>query len=562
MKTPEIMATIGPTLEKPEDLRRAVEAGARWFRLPCGYRQRPHLLNAQAVREAAAACGTPVQLLMDLPSSRPRTGKMEDLRLEVGRQVRFFDSQSGGQPADEPGVAPIPLPGLCDLVEKMAVGHRMWFCDGRLEFTVDQIAADSVAGRLTRGSGPLKSSNSIYLPDSLRPFRMMTAEDHELLRGFVAAGISPDWIAFSLISTAEDVESGREELRSYFGDGVRVMAKIETAAAVDAVESILEAADGIMVARGDLAPAVDFIGLPEAQEELVAAAHRAGKTVVVATQILECFAESGVPQRAELSGLALLAQQSPDAIMLGKETVYSPRPIEAIGLAVDVLARETRRLEARRNRLPRAIRAASGGPCLVAIEGPNGAGKTRLCGLLAERLEATMLRGVPAGWEDSSLKLRMIRDADWMAAALFFLSGVIESSREAKQSGRELVVMDRSLWSTLAVHYAHDPSRLSQLMPLLEFAAARLLIPNLTIVLEASPETCRKRIAKKPARQRRFDAAGPDVEAFHQRERQFYHWLAGQGQQVAFLDANDCDPETLCARAADLIRESVPCVGS
>ena len=90
------------------------------------------------------------------------------------------------------------------------------------------------------------------------------------------------------------------------------------------VDSILAESDGIMVARGDLAPAVEFIRLPEAQDELVAAARRAGKTVVVATQILECFAETGVPQRSELSGLSLLARQCPDAIMLGKETVYQP----------------------------------------------------------------------------------------------------------------------------------------------------------------------------------------------------------------------------------------------
>src|SRR5215475_7015252 len=83
-KIPEVMATIGPTLEKPEDLRRAIEAGARWFRLPCGYRQRPHVQNARDIREAAQQTGIPVQLLLDLPSSRPRTGSMHELRLNVG----------------------------------------------------------------------------------------------------------------------------------------------------------------------------------------------------------------------------------------------------------------------------------------------------------------------------------------------------------------------------------------------------------------------------------------------------------------------------------------------
>ena len=95
------------------------------------------------------------------------------------------------------------------------------------------------------------------------------------------------------------------------GKRVRVMAKIETQSAVDRVESILEVADGTMVARGDLGPAVRFVGLPEAEARIVAAARRAGKPVVVATQILEYYAENGVPLRSEISGLSLIAQREP-----------------------------------------------------------------------------------------------------------------------------------------------------------------------------------------------------------------------------------------------------------
>ena len=97
-QVPEIMATIGPTLEKPEDLRRAVEAGARWFRLPCGYRQRPHLENARDIRAVAAEVDVPVRLLLDLPSSRPRTGAMKDLQLEVGARILLWDSQRQAEP--------------------------------------------------------------------------------------------------------------------------------------------------------------------------------------------------------------------------------------------------------------------------------------------------------------------------------------------------------------------------------------------------------------------------------------------------------------------------------
>ena len=145
---------------------------------------------------------------------------------------------------------------------------------------------------------------------------------------------------------------------------------------------------------------------------------------------------------------------------------------------------------------------------------------------------------MPAAWEDSALKLHMIRDADWLAAAMYFLSGVIESSRQAALSDAKLQVMDRSLWSTLAVHYAHDPARMETLLPLFELAADRLAVPDLTIVLEADAATCRQRIARKSAAEQEFDAASPSDEAFHLREREFYHWLSDQGLNVVFLDAN------------------------
>ena len=123
------------------------------------------------------------------------------------------------------------------------------------------------------------------------------------------------------------------------------MAKFETVAAVDSAAGIIDEADGIMVARGDLGLAVGYMRLPSIQEQLVAAARQAGKITVVATQVLEVFAETGMPLRAELSDLSLVARQRADAVMLGKETVYSPRPIECIRFAREVMTYETRRFE-------------------------------------------------------------------------------------------------------------------------------------------------------------------------------------------------------------------------
>ena len=137
----------------------------------------------------------------------------------------------------------------------------------------------------------------------------------------------------------------RKEIRSFLGPSVRVMAKFETVAAVDSAAEIIDEADGIMVARGDLGLAVGYVRLPGIQEQLVAAARQAGKITVVATQVLEVFAETGLPLRAELSDLSLVARQRADVVMLGKETVFSPRPIECIRFAREVLTYETRRFE-------------------------------------------------------------------------------------------------------------------------------------------------------------------------------------------------------------------------
>ena len=295
-QVPEIMATIGPTLEKPEDLRRAVEAGARWFRLPCGYRQRPHVENARDIRAVAAEVDVPVRLLAG-PAFLAAADRDHEGPATGGRgsdPVVGFSTPGGTARRSRRGIRS-RCPELHGLLDKIAPGHRIWFCDGRLEFVVDEVRDDGVLARLNSGTILLKSSNSIYLPDSASPFTMVTADDLTLLDRFAQAGIVPDWVALSLISTPEDVLAGRKEIEHYLGKRVRVMAKIETQAAVDRVESILEVADGTMVARGDLGPAVRFVGLPEAEARIVAAARRAGKPVVVATQILEYYAEQRGP---------------------------------------------------------------------------------------------------------------------------------------------------------------------------------------------------------------------------------------------------------------------------
>lgn len=270
---------------------------------------------------------------------------MPELRLQAGESVLFWDPETTAHEPGSNGCSHVPLPGLADLLAKLRPDHRLWFCDGRLRFRVKEVQDTAVLARVEQGTISLKASNSIFLPDSLSPFAVVTPQDGSLLDAFAAEELAPDWVALSLISSPEDVRAGRREVRQRLGAEVRIMAKFETLAAVGCAEDIINAADGLMVARGDLGLAVGHVRLPEVQERLVRAARQAQKPAVVATQVLERFAETGLPQRAELSDLSLIARQRAQAVMLGKETVFSPRPIECIRLAREVLAYETQRLQ-------------------------------------------------------------------------------------------------------------------------------------------------------------------------------------------------------------------------
>jgi thymidylate kinase len=207
-------------------------------------------------------------------------------------------------------------------------------------------------------------------------------------------------------------------------------------------------------------------------------------------------------------------------------------------------------------RLPRFAGRDASRPFVVALEGANGTGKTTLCHLLSRRLGAPACLGTDAAWFSEAFRIRMIRDAEWFASAMFFLSGCLEQMRVLRGRPTPLVIMDRSLWSTLAVHGAESPARLETLLAMLRPVAAEIHIPDLTLVLDAGFETCQSRIARKSGAARLLDdlTATP---AFHEREQEFYRWLACQRPEVVFLDADQAGPENVAERASTLIRERV-----
>lgn len=215
---------------------------------------------------------------------------------------------------------------------------------------------------------------------------------------------------------------------------------------------------------------------------------------------------------------------------------------------------EPHRLGLSRLVLPSFAVPDSSGPFIVALEGPNGAGKTTL----ARALQFPHCLGTDDAWFTEPFRVRMIRDAEWFASAMFFLSGCFEQMRVLRGRQDKLVVMDRSLWSTFAVHGTESPERLELLLAMLRPVAGQIRIPHLTLVLEASFTTCQSRIAKKTGTARALDELTANT-TFHAREQQFYRWLSRQRAEVRFLDVDQAPPEEVALQASDLIRQYAPC---
>jgi thymidylate kinase len=206
--------------------------------------------------------------------------------------------------------------------------------------------------------------------------------------------------------------------------------------------------------------------------------------------------------------------------------------------------------------LPNFRERPGAGPFVVAIEGPNGAGKTTLSWALSRSLGVPWCLGTDEAWFAEPLKVRMIRDAEWYASAMFFLSGCFEQTRLLRTRADRLVIMDRCLWSTLAVHAAENVKRLETLIAMLRPIAQDIQLPSLTIVLEASFAACQSRIAKKSGTDRALDELTANA-AFHAREREFYQWLGQHNPSVVFLDADRPTADEVASKALALVNSKL-----
>ncbi|KUO67535.1 MAG: pyruvate kinase [Alphaproteobacteria bacterium BRH_c36] len=315
----KVVATIGPASESPEMLEQLFDAGVDVFRINMSHAS--HELAGELherVREISARRQYPIGILGDLQGPKFRLGSFEGERVSVAQGSEFIFDR-----VEKPGSAErvfLPHPQIFEAVEP---GHTLLLDDGKLRMRVTTAGADRIVAEVQIG-GPLASRKGISLPDTLLPISPLTEKDHKDLQFLLGIGV--DWIALSFVQRGQDVL----EARKIIGDRAAIMVKVEKPQAIDDLNAIIAAADGFMVARGDLGVEMPIEKVPGLQKKITRKARGAGKPVVVATQMLESMITSPVPTRAEVSDVATAVFEGADAVMLSAESAVGKYPIEAI----------------------------------------------------------------------------------------------------------------------------------------------------------------------------------------------------------------------------------------
>jgi pyruvate kinase len=315
----KILATLGPASRELEMIVKLIEAGADAFRVNMSHGdQATHEATIAAIRAAEKEVGRPIGLLCDLQGPKLRVGTFKEGRAVI-RHGGHFTLDSDPAPGDETRVC-LPHPELFGILHK---GQRLLIDDGKLRLRVIEAQPDRILCSAEVG-GVIMDRKGVNVPDAVVPVPALTEKDRRDLAFAMEKGA--DWVALSFVQRPEDVAEAR---RLMSGHGA-LIAKIEKPAALDRLDEIIELADGIMVARGDLGVELNPEEVPPLQKRIVEVTRRSGKPVIVATQMLESMIESPAPTRAEVSDVANAVYDGADAVMLSAETASGAWPVEAV----------------------------------------------------------------------------------------------------------------------------------------------------------------------------------------------------------------------------------------
>ncbi|MFN4354554.1 pyruvate kinase [Parvibaculum sp.] len=316
----KIIATLGPASDTSEMIRKLFDGGADVFRLNMSHLDHKGLKRVHTmVREVEKTVERPIGILVDLQGPKLRIGEVkEGTVLKEGNRFRLDTSKKPGDATR----AFLPHPAIFDAV---SAGQSLLLDDGKLRLTVKGKGQDHIDTEVMVG-GKLMSRKGISLPDTMLPLAALTEKDRSDLDAALDLGV--DWIALSFVQRPDDIA----EVRKIARGRAAVLAKIEKPQALAHLDEIIEIADAIMVARGDLGVELPLEQVPGWQKRMTRAARRSGKPVVVATQMLESMISAPTPTRAEVSDVATAVFEGADAIMLSAESAAGQYPVEAVNM--------------------------------------------------------------------------------------------------------------------------------------------------------------------------------------------------------------------------------------
>jgi len=335
----KIVATYGPAVADPQTLERLLAAGVDVVRMNMSHGEpAEHEKAITDVRRIAARLGRPVAVLLDLRGPKIRLGRLADEPVEVcaGESVFLADGPGAQAPARDERMTVLPVEGYPRLHEDVRPGEPVLLDDGAVRLEAVTPRTDGVECRVLV-DGPLSSHKGVNLPATkLVALDIPTEKDWADLDFGLAHGV--DWIALSFVRSGADIRRLQQGIAAR-GAQAPVIAKIEKREALAHLDEILAAADGVMVARGDLGVETELEEVALHQKEIIRACNRAGKVVITATQMLESMVTQASPTRAEVADVSNAIFDGTDAIMLSGETAVGRYPVEAVSYMARIAER-------------------------------------------------------------------------------------------------------------------------------------------------------------------------------------------------------------------------------
>lgn len=351
MRRAKIVCTIGPASRSPDVLRALVDAGMDVARLNFSHGSHAdHAAVVADLRRIADEAGRPLAILQDLQGPKIRLGTLQGGSVQLSTGARFvLTTEEIEGDADRASTTYKALPS--DVTQ----GDDILLSDGLLRLRVDVVNGEDITCTVVDG-GHLRQRAGINLPGAELSVPSMTEKDLADLAFGVEQGV--DWVALSFVRSAADVDALKAELARLQADA-GVIAKLEKPQAIDALDAIVDAADAIMVARGDLGVEMSPERVPFIQKTIIRACAAAGKPVITATQMLESMIENPRPTRAEASDVANAVFDGTDAVMLSGETAMGAHPIHAVQMMHRIVSEAERNVAAQPEMRRRARRESA-----------------------------------------------------------------------------------------------------------------------------------------------------------------------------------------------------------